>query len=88
MSRSVLALTVGRFGLFLLCALLVRVVSVALDRPLGGLPLLLVALLVSSPLGILLFAQQRRALAEQLMARREEKARVEAERRARIENEP
>jgi len=85
--RSFLALTAGRFGLFLLCALLVRLASVALDHPLNGLPLLLLALLISSPLGVLVFAPQRRAVAEQLVARREAKAQEAADRRARIENE-
>jgi hypothetical protein len=84
--RSFLALTLGRVGLFLLCALLVRLVSVALDHPINGLTLLLVALLISSPIGVLVFSSQRQAVAEALVARKDVRARQAAERRARIEN--
>ena len=87
MRRPFLSLTLGRLGLFLLCALVIRLVSVAVDHRLNGLSLLLLALLVSSPLGYWLFTPQRHAAAEVLEAHRHAKEEAAAERRSRIENE-
>lgn len=83
--RAALLYTAGRFGLFALVALLVWTGSGAAGSQLNGLPLLLVALLVSSLLGLVLFSRQRAQLAEALAAQRQAKAEQIAARRARLD---
>ena len=87
MRRAALLYTFGRFGLFLLVALVVWGASGLLGHQLNGLPLLLLAALLSSALGYVLFAQQRVALAEALDSKRRARAQQIAEQRARLENE-
>jgi hypothetical protein len=88
MRRAALLYTFGRFGLFLLVALVVWGASGLLGHQLNGLPLLLVAALLSSALGYVLFARQRLALAEALDSKRQARTQQVAEQRARLENEP
>lgn len=85
MRRAALIYSLGRFALFLLVAVLTWAVSGLLGHQLNGLPLLLLAALVSSALGYVVFARQRRQLAEALAAQRETKAQQLAERRARLD---
>ena len=87
MKKAALQYTLGRFGLFALVAIILWGGSGLLGKSLNGLPLLLVAAMVSSLLGYVLFARQRQALAEALDGQRHTKADQAAERRARIENE-
>jgi hypothetical protein len=87
MRRPFLIYTAGRFGLFLILAVILWGASGLTGHELNGLPLLLVAALISSAIGYVLFAPQRRALAEALDGQRQDRARQDAERRARIENE-
>ena len=87
MRKAALVYTFGRFGLFLLVAIILWGGSGVTGHSLNGLPLLLVSALVSSALGFVLFARQRRELAEALDGKRQDKAQQIAERRARIENE-
>ena len=87
MRRAALVYTVGRFGLFALVAIILWGGSGLLGKDLNGLPLLLVAALVSSALGYVLFARQRQQLAEALDEQRKARAEQVAQRRARIENE-
>jgi UPF0716 family protein affecting phage T7 exclusion len=77
----------GRFGLFLVTALLLWSGSRAAGGNLNGLPLLLFAMVISSVLGIWVFARQRAQLAESMQAHREAKAQQIAERRARLDSE-
>jgi len=84
--KAAAAYTVGRFGLFLLAALLVWSGTGALGHQLNGLPLLLTALVLSAVGSIFLFARQRQQLAEALAAKREAKTEEIARRRARLEN--
>jgi O-antigen ligase len=88
MRKAALLYTLGRFGLFAVLAVVVWGASGLLGHQLNGLPLLLVAALLSSVLGYVLFARQRQALAEALDARRQERAEQHAQQRARLENEP
>jgi cell division protein FtsL len=87
MRRAARVYTLGRFGLFALVAIILWGAAGVLDKDLNGLPLLLLAALISSALGYVLFARQRQALAEALDGQRRAKAEQVAERRARIENE-
>lgn len=87
MRRAALLYTVGRFGLFGLVAILLWSATGMAGRSMNGLTLLLVSALVSSALGYVLFAPQRRALAEAIEEQRQAKAAQVAERRARIDNE-
>ncbi len=87
MRRAALLYTLGRFGLFLLVALILWSGAGLLGKDLNGLPLLLAAALLSSALGYVLFARQRQALAEALDGQRKVKAEQDAARRARLENE-
>jgi hypothetical protein len=87
MRRAVLVYTAGRFGLFAVMVVILWGASGLVGLGLKGLPLLLLAALLSSALGYVLFAPQRRALAEALDGQRRSKAQQDAERRARIENE-
>ncbi len=87
MRRAVLLYTLGRFGLFAVVAVILWGASGIAGHQLNGLPLLLAAALLSSGLGYVLFASQRRALAEALDGQRQAKTQQVAERRARIENE-
>ena len=87
MRKAALIYTLGRFGLFLLVAMILWGGSGAIGHSLNGLPLLLVSALVSSALGFVLFSRQRHELAEALDGKRQGKAEQIAERRARIENE-
>jgi hypothetical protein len=83
--KAALLYTVGRFGLFLLVALLVYVGTGAAGDQVNGLPLLLIALLVSSLVGVPLFARQRQQLAEALADKRAAKTEQIAARRARLD---
>lgn len=85
MRRAALLYAAGRFGLFLLVALLVWLGGQALGYSVNGLELLLIAFLVSSVVGIWLFSRQRQALAEALDAQRKAKAEQVAARRARLD---
>jgi hypothetical protein len=87
MRRAVLTYTVARFGLFLLVAVILWGGAGLLGADVNGLPLLLVAALLSSALGYVLFARQRAALAEALEAQRRTRAEQLAARAARLENE-
>jgi len=83
--KAALLYTVGRFGLFLLVALLVYVGTGAAGDQLNGLPLALVAALLSSVVGYVIFAPQRRQLADALAARRQAKTEQIVARRARLD---
>ena len=85
MRRAALLYAAGRFGLFLVVALLLWTLSKALGYDLNGIPLLLAAFVVSSLLGIWVFSRQRRALAEALDAQRRARAEEIAARRARLD---
>ena len=87
MRRAALVYTVGRFGLFGLVAIILWGAAGLLGKDLNGLPLLLLAALISSALGYVLFARQRQTLAEAIDGQRKAKAEQVAARRARIENE-
>jgi hypothetical protein len=88
MRKAALLYTLGRFGLFALLAVVVWGASGLLGHQLNGLPLLLVAALLSSVLGFFVFARQREALAQALDAKRLSRAEQVAQQRARLENEP
>jgi hypothetical protein len=87
MKRAALIYTFGRFGLFALVAIILWGATGLVGHSLNGLPLLLLAALISSALGYVLFARQRHALAGAIDGQRHAKAEKDAERRARIENE-
>lgn len=87
MRRAALVYGVGRIGLFLVVALLLWGIADLAGRDLNGLPLALAAALISSAVGYVVFAPQRRELAESLQAQREAKSEQIAQRRARLENE-
>ena len=87
MRRAALGYAVGRFGLFLLVALVLWLGGQLVGADLNGLPLLLLAALISSALGFLLFSRQRHELAEALDARQRERHEQAAQRRARLEQE-
>jgi hypothetical protein len=87
MRKAALLYGLARVGLFLLAAVLVWSVSGLLGHQLNGLPLVLVAALLSSLVGYVVFAPQRRHLAEAMEGARAAKAAQIAERRARLENE-
>ncbi|MGZ6827944.1 MAG: DUF4229 domain-containing protein [Mycobacteriales bacterium] len=84
-ARAALLYTAGRFGLFGLVALIVYLGSGLVGSRLNGLPLLLVALLVSSLVGLVLFSRQRAQLAAALAAQRQAKTEQIAARRARLD---
>ena len=88
MRKAALLYTLGRFGLFAILVVIVWGASGLLGHELQGLPLLLVAALLSSVLGYVLFGRQRQALAEALDAKRQARAAEMAQQRARLENEP
>jgi len=85
--KAALIYGAGRVGLFLLSAALVWGLSGVLGHQLNGLPLVLVAALISSVLGYTVFAPQRRELAAAVERGRAAKTAQIAERRARLENE-
>ena len=87
MRRAALVYTLGRFGLFALVTIILWGGAGILGAHLNGLPLLLMAALISSVIGYFLFARQRATLAEALDGQRKAKAEQVVERRARIENE-
>jgi len=87
MKKAALVYTFGRFGLFFLVVVILWGASGLLGHTLNGLPLLLAAALISSAIGYVVFAPQRRALAEAIDGQRQAKAEQSAARRARIENE-
>ena len=87
MRKAALVYTLGRFGLFFLVAIVLWGGSGLAGHGLNGLPLLLLAALISSAVGYVLFAPQRRALAEALDGQRRVKAEQATERRARLDNE-
>jgi len=78
--------TVGRLGLFVLVALLLRSGAGLVGTSLNGLPLLLAALLVSSLISLFLLAGPRQQLAEALASQRSTKTAELAARRARLED--
>jgi uncharacterized integral membrane protein len=86
MRRAALVYTLGRVGFFLLVALLVFVVTGFLGHQVNGLPLLLIALLVSSVGSLWLLRDKRDQLAQALAESREAKTAQIAARRARLEN--
>ena len=88
MGRAALSYTLARFGLFLLVAVILWGGAGLLGADVNGLPLLLLAALISSALGYVLFARQRQALAEALDAQRRARAEELAARTARLEKEP
>ncbi len=77
--------SLGRFGLFLSCSLLLWSAAGAAGYPFNGLPLLLAALLLSSLLSLVLLKNQRLALAESLAAKREAKVAELTARRTRLD---
>ncbi len=84
--RAALTYTLGRFGVFALLALLIWSATGFAGRQLNGLPLLLVALLLSSVASYFLFSRQRTQLATALAAAREAKTEQIAQRRARLDD--
>jgi hypothetical protein len=88
MRKAALVYTLGRFGLFALLAVVVWGASGVLGHQLNGLPLLLVAAVLSSVLGFFLFSRQRQALGEALETKRQVREAQVAQQRARLENEP
>ncbi len=84
--RAALTYTLGRFGLFVLVALLVWSGTGALGHQVNGLPLLLASLLLSAVGSLFVFARQRQELAAALAARRDAKTEELARRRARLDN--
>jgi hypothetical protein len=87
MRRAALTYTFGRFGLFVLVTVILWGGAGLLGTDLNGLPLLLLAALVSSVVGYFLFARQRQELAEALDAKRLERTQQAHDRRARLESE-
>ncbi|MGB8651792.1 MAG: DUF4229 domain-containing protein [Mycobacteriales bacterium] len=83
--RTALVYSFGRFGLFLVVALLIWSVTGLVGHQINGFPLLLAALLLSSIVGLFVFARQRERFAEALQAKRAAKAQQIADRRARLE---
>ena len=86
MRKAALVYTLGRFGFFLLVALLTFFVTSLLGHPLNGLPLLLIALIVSSVGSLWLLRDKRDQLAQALAESRAAKTEQIAARRARLEN--
>jgi hypothetical protein len=84
--KAMLTYTAGRFGLFVLAALLLWTGTGAIGHQLNGLPLLLLALVISSIGSLFLFARQRQQLAAAIAARRETKGEEIARRRARLDS--
>jgi hypothetical protein len=84
--RAALTYALGRFGVFALLALLIWSATGFAGRQLNGLPLLLVALLLSSVVSYFLFSRQRKQLATALAAQREAKTEQIAQRRARLDD--
>ena len=87
MRKAALLYTGARFGLFLLVALLVFLATNLTGSPVNGLPLVLVAAVVSSVVGYFLFARQREQLARALEDQRAAKTASIAARRARLDAE-
>ncbi|MCW2599654.1 MAG: hypothetical protein JWM02_1483 [Frankiales bacterium] len=83
--KAALIYSFGRFGLFLLVALLVYSGTGLVGHQLNGLPLLLLALIVSALGSVFLFARQRQQFAEALAAKRAAKAEEITRRRTRLE---
>jgi hypothetical protein len=83
--KAAVVYTLGRFGLFILFALLIWSGSGLIGHVLNGIPLLLAALLVSSIAGLFLLSRQRNAFAEALAAKRDAKTEQIARRRARLD---
>lgn len=77
--------SLGRFGLFFSCTLLLWSAAGAAGVHLNGLPLLFAALLLSSLLSLVLLKNQRLALAESLAAKREAKVAELTARRTRLD---
>lgn len=86
MRKAALVYTLGRFGFFFLVAVLVFAVTSLLGHPVNGLPLLLIALIVSSVGSLWLLRDKRDQLAQALAESREAKTAEVAARRARLEN--
>jgi hypothetical protein len=84
--KAALVYTLGRFGFFVLVALLTFAVTSLLGHPLNGLPLLLIALLGSSVGSLWLLRDKRDQLAQALAESRAAKTEQIAARRARLEN--
>ena len=88
MKKQAFVYTLGRFGLFVSCTLLLWSAAGAMGFDFNGLPLLLAALLLSSFLSLALLKRQRAALAESLAASREAKVAQLTERQARLKVDP
>ncbi len=86
MRKAALVYSFGRFGFFVLVALLTFAVTSLLGHPVNGLPLLLIALVVSSVGSVWLLRDKRDQLAQALAAGRAAKTAEIAARRARLEN--
>lgn len=86
MRKEAVLYTLGRVGFFLIVALLVFAVTGLLGHQLNGLPLLLVALLLSSIGSLWLLRGQRQKLATAMAEAREARTAELARRRARLEN--
>ena len=84
--RAALTYSLGRLGFFVLVALLTFSVTSLLGHPLNGLPLLLIALIVSSVGSLWLLRDKRDQLAQALAASREAKTAQLTARRNRLEN--
>jgi hypothetical protein len=84
--RAAVVYTLGRFGLFVVVALLVWSATGAAGHQLNGIPLLLAALLGSSVVALYVLRAQRERFAEALAAKRDAKTEQIAQRRARLED--
>lgn len=87
MGRAALSYALARFALFLVAAAILWGGGGLIGAHVNGLPLLLLAAVLSSVLGYVLFARQRHALAEAVDAQRRARAEQVAAREARLENE-
>lgn len=83
--KAAVLYSLGRFGLFVLFALLIWAGTGAFGHQVNGLPLLLGSLLASSLVGVFVLARQRSAFAEALAAKRDAKTAQIAQRRARLD---
>jgi hypothetical protein len=84
--RPAVLYTAGRFGLFVLVALLVWLGTGMFGAPLTGIPLLLAALILSSIASIFVLSRQRALFAEALTAHRAARTAQLAARRARLDD--
>ncbi len=85
MRRPAVLYSLGRFGLFVSCSLLLWSAAGALGYSFNGLPLLFAGLLLSSFLSLVMLKRQREELAAALAAKREAKVAELTARRARLD---